>query len=312
MPVVLGDRVLELCRQSSGEVLVAAPFVKDHALARLLEVLPQAVTGFTCVTRWFPEEVASRVSDLEVFDRLAVRSGSRLLLLPTLHAKLFRFGARCLVGSANLTGRALGWTSPPNLELLAEVPADHPDVAAFLKMLREAASPATAALRDEVAEAARRLRELGPVAAPLDTVEDPAASSPRTWLPSCSRPDQLWSVYSDASDKWMLIASNVQAAEADLKALGIPPGLSREMFTQHVAARIRAMPLVAEIDGRAAAGIADGEAVALIREAVPDCGIAVEDAWSVLKDWIVHFLPSNYRRAVQGEVFVRGRQIGSL
>lgn len=312
MLAVLGDRVLDLCRQASGEVVIAAPFVKDHALARLIEALPLAVTRFTCVTRWFPEEVASGVSDLEVFDRLAGRPGGRLLLLPTLHAKLFRFGDRCLVGSANVTGRALGWTTPPNLELLAEVPADHPDIVAFMKALREAASPATAAFRNAIAEAAQQLRGRGPVPAPLDVIEDPAAPSPRTWLPLCSRPDQLWSVYSDAPDKWMLVASNVQAAEADLRALGAPPGLSLEMFMQHVAACIRAMPLVADIDGRAAAGIADDDAVALIHDAVPDCGVAAEDAWSVLKDWIVHFLPGSYRRAAQGEVFLRGREIGSL
>lgn len=312
MPAVLGDRVLELCRQASGDVVVAAPFVKDHALARLLEALPESVTGFTCITRWFPEEVASGVSDLEVFDRLASRPRSKLLLLPTLHAKFFRLGARCLVGSANVTGRAFGWTTPPNLELLAELPVDHPDVTAFMKLLREAASPATAAIKDEVAEAAQRLKRIGVVAAPLDAVEDPTAPSPRTWLPRCTRPDQLWSVYSDASDRWMIVASNVQAAEADLKALGVSPGLSRGMFMQHVGARIRGMALIAEIGDRAAAGIADGDAVALIREAVPDCEIAAEDVWSVLKEWILHFLPGVYRRAAEGEVFLRGREIGSL
>lgn len=312
MPAVLGDRVLDLCRQASGEVLVAAPFVKVHALARLLDALPGAVSGFTCVTRWFADEVASGVSDLEVFELLAERPRSRLLLLPTLHAKIFRFGDRCLVGSANITGRALGWTSPPNLELLAEVPSDHPDVTTFLKTLREAASPATAAFMDEVAEAARQLTARGPVSAPPDAAEDPAAPAPRTWLPRCSRPDQLWSVYSDADDKWMLVRSNIQAAEADLKALGVPQGLSRGMFMQHVAARIRAMPLVAEIHEMAAAGIGDREAVALICDVAPDREIPAGDAWSVLKDWIVHFLPGSYRRAAEGEVFVRGREIGSL
>ena len=81
---------------------------------------------------------------------------------------------------------------------------------------------------------------------------------------------------------------------------------------QHVAACIKAMSLVAEIDSRASAGIADTDAVALIRDAVEDSEIAAEDAWSVLKDWIVHFLPNSYRRAAQGEVFLRGREIGWL
>ncbi|MBF0304978.1 MAG: hypothetical protein HQL41_04940 [Alphaproteobacteria bacterium] len=83
----LGDRVLDLCAGATGKFLLVAPFIKDHALARIVQALPTTVE-LTCVTRWAAEEVAAGVSDLEVFDRLAARPKSRLLLLPTLHAKL--------------------------------------------------------------------------------------------------------------------------------------------------------------------------------------------------------------------------------
>lgn len=307
MPV-LGDRVLDLCAGATGTFLLVAPFIKDHALARIIHALPAPVE-LTCVTRWAAEEVVAGVSDLEVFDRLAARPKSRLLLLPTLHAKLFRTGARCLVGSANVTGRALGWASPPNSELLAEVPADHPDVVAFVRDALAAAAPATAAIRDEVRIAVRSLPEGAP--APSDLAEDPSAPPPQTWLPRCSRPDQLWDVYASTPEVWKVLASNVEAARADLAALGVPPRLGREMFVVHVASHIRAMPLVAEIDRRTVTGISDTDAVGLIRDvaAETDDGMAAEDAWAVLKEWLGHFLAGSYRRTAQGEVLIRGREL---
>ncbi len=309
MLAALGDRVLDLCAGATGRFLVAAPFIKDHALARILEALPVS-TEVTCVTRWIPEEVAAGISDLEVFNRLAARSGSRLLLLPTLHAKLFYSGSRCLVGSANVTGRALGWTAPPNLELLVEVHAEHPDIVAFVKEMLDAATPATAAMRDDLRRAAEALPERRAI--PSNLLEDPSAPPPKTWLPRCTRPDQLWTVYASTPDLWKVLTSNVEAARADLKALGVPTGLSRDMFLIHVAAHVRAMPLLAEIDRRAATGISDTEAMALIRDAVPEDGnrLAAEDAWAVLKDWIGHFLTGSYRRAAIGEILHRGREIG--
>lgn len=304
----LGDRVLNLCAGATEKFLIIAPFVKDHALARILTALPVA-TEITCITRWWPEEVAAGVSDLEIFDRLAARPRSHLLLLPTLHAKLFLTGTRCLVGSANVTGRALGWTSPPNAELLAEVPADHPDVVAFVKDAIGAAVTATVAIRDEVRKAVRSLPERPP--APSDLMEDPSAPSPGTWLPRCSRPDQLWHIYASTSDAWKVLVSNVEAARADLAALGVPPGLGQDLFNVHVASHIRAMPLVAEIDHRTAVGLADAEAVEIIRNAVAETGggLAAEDAWNVLKEWIGYFLAGSYRRAAQGEILLRGRNL---
>src|SRR5947199_2775416 len=130
MAGVHGDKLLELCPSASETLVIAAPFIKDTVLARVLDVLPSTVRRVTCITRWFPEEIAAGVSDLEIFDRLAAYQNARLLLHPHLHAKLYRADHRCLVGSANLTNRALGWSSPPNLELLVELDATFPELVA--------------------------------------------------------------------------------------------------------------------------------------------------------------------------------------
>ena len=310
---VLGDRLLALCRGASGSFLVAAPFIKDYVLAKVLDALPPSVTEVTCVTRWLPEEVAAGVSDLEVFDLVAARPGAHLLLLPTLHAKLFRSETKCLVGSANLTGRALGWKSPPNLELLAEVPYSHPDVTAFVSVLLASAFPADELTRDAVRKEADRLVAEGRVLAFPDVAENASAPPPRTWLPRCTVADQLWTIYSNASDIWKVLESNIESARIDLAVLGIPQGLPSQMFRNRVIAVLKQMPLVAEIDRRTLAGISDADAIELIRTSIPEgeMPFSAEDAWSILKEWLQYFFPDIYRRAVQGEVFVRGRELRS-
>lgn len=305
-----GDRLLDLCRGAMQSVLVVAPFIKDHVLARVCDVLAPTVTSFTCVTRWFPEEVAAGVSDLEIFDRLAARPGSRLLLHPHLHAKLYRADRRCLIGSANLTGRALGWASPPNIELLVELDADTADLAALEAQLIAAAVPVTAAMRDAVRATADKLKAANRVPQFSAVETDSTAPSPQIWLPTCTTPDRLWNVYANY-EPWQLVSSAAVAAEADLAALGPPTGLLRPTFNQYIASALRQMPLVMEVDRRAATGITDEQAIALIAAAAGADPLPYPPAgmWEVLKAWLAHFFPGIYRRSAQGEVLVRGRQI---
>jgi len=39
----------------------------------------------------------------------------------------------------------------------------------------------------------------------------------------------------------------------------------------------------------------------------PEEGIEAEDAWGILKEWIMHFFPGDFRRETGEEVLVRGR-----
>ena len=159
-----GDDLRELMAAAEEEIVLAAPFIKVSALAGVLEHASQRVR-VTCITRWRAEEVAAGVSDLAVFDVLGARAGATLLLWPRLHAKYFRADHRCLIGSANVTGRALGWVRPANVELLVGLPSTHPRLAAFEQRAITEAQPATAELRELMAEAAegvRRERDLPP------------------------------------------------------------------------------------------------------------------------------------------------------
>ncbi len=310
MAILLGDRILDFCRTAKGHVLVVAPFIKEPVLARMMDALPFEVSSVTFVTRWRPDEVLAGVSDLAVFERIASQPSASLLLLPTLHAKLLRTSSRCLIGSANLTGRAFGWTSPPNVELLAEISPQHPDVVTLVDTVLRAAVPATAEMRDAMQRAVDAMDEAN-VMVRRSAWEGAAIQDvPRNWLPRCSRPDHLWVVYANTPDLWSVLDSNVRAAKGDLDVLGVVPNQPKSAFVSYVGAALRTMPLVEEIDRKASAGLEDSEAIELIHAACHQGQdfMGADDAWEILKAWMIYFFPEAYRRAARGEVFVRRRE----
>ena len=142
-----GTSLRDLLEKAERDVVLVAPFIKVLALRDLLRFVSQNVR-VTCVTRWRPDEVAAGVSDLEVFDELQERNWGSLLLLPRLHAKYYRADDSCLMGSANLTSRALGFSSPPNVELMVQLGANVRSLELFEDQVISSAYPATAELRE--------------------------------------------------------------------------------------------------------------------------------------------------------------------
>ena len=309
-----GADLTELVSGAEHEIVIAAPFIKASVLASVLKHAP--AVHVTCITRWKPEEVAAGVSDLEVFDVLAGRADSTLLLWPLLHAKYFRADGQCLVGSANVTGRALGWVSPANIELLIEAPATHPRLAAFEHRALAEAQRATADLRalvDEAAEAIRRERDWSaPVSASLEDDVDVATERREApmqalcfWLPSLRQPAELYLAYSGRQDDLTAVAR--EAALRDLAALDPPAGLPSPAFTAVIAASLLQMPVIARIDEFTAAAQRFGAVRDLIAGETGLPGHEASVAWQTTMRWLLHFLPDRYRRTVpsHSEVFVR-------
>jgi hypothetical protein len=106
--MIWGTELSNLCAEANKEVLLVAPFIKVSVLEKLMNKIISPDVSLRCVTRWFPEEIVAGVSDLEVWSLIHQRSNSSLWLRPDLHAKYYRADQQCLVGSANLTGKALG------------------------------------------------------------------------------------------------------------------------------------------------------------------------------------------------------------
>jgi hypothetical protein len=250
------------------------------------------------------------VSDLEVFDIVGEREDTLLLLNPLLHAKLYRLDEVYLFGSANLTGKALGWRAPANLELLHAAPELTADLRAFEENLIRSSMPADARYRDEIRMQVERLLELGLTATELAAAE--TDDLPPTWLPRCPTPERLWEVYSDPeAARRRMVESAFETAKEDLASLRLGAGLSEVQLYRSIVATLNQMPLVQAVDARAAEGIGAEDAAALIQAAEPlPAPYSAVELWEILLAWLQYYFPGRYRREAVGEVLRRGRVIG--
>ena len=294
--MVEGERLKALLATARRRVVLCAPFMKAKVVETLLSVVSDEVV-VRLITRWRAVEVAAGVSDLGIFDMANRRARTELLLLDDLHAKLFVADERCLVGSANLTGAALGWSEFSNLELLVSVPARDDDVAVLLRQL-EAATPATLAMRSEIECEAAGL-EVGTwgEASPV-TAEDRS----RGWLPRCAAPDKLFDIYENP-DTPRVAAETRQDGIADLRDLRIPPDLSRKRFLKAVPAALRRLPSLQRILAEVPGVIRDHRGVELVASADPAAGR--DDAalqWRIVRDWIAVFFSDEFEVAPESFV----------
>lgn len=294
--MVEGERLKALLAPARRRVVLCAPFMKAKVVETLLSVVADDVM-VRLVTRWRAVEVAAGVSDLGVFDVANRRARTELLLLNDLHAKLFVADDHCLVGSANLTGAALGWSEFSNVELLVSVSAQNEHVAVLLQQL-EAAEPATLAMRSEIEREAAALdggtwAEGSPV-----TAEDRS----RGWLPRCAAPDRLFDIYENP-DTLRVAAEPRQDGLEDLKDLRIPPGLSRERFVDAVAAALRRVPSIARILEEVPSVIRDNRGAELVEGGGPGGGrdeAALQ--WRIMRDWIGVFFADEFEVAPESFV----------
>ena len=263
--------------------------------ARVVETLLSVVADdvmVRLVTRWRAVEVAAGVSDLGIFEVANRRARTELLLLNDLHAKLFVADGHCLVGSANLTGAALGWSEFSNVELLVSVPVQNENVAVLLQQL-EAAEPATLAKRSEIEREASAL-DVGAWAegSPV-TAEDRS----RGWLPRCAAPDKLFDIYGNPETP-RVAPETRQDGLADLNDLRIPPGLSQKAFMEAGAAALRRVPSIGRILEEVPGVIRDHRGVELVKAADP--ASSRDDAalqWRIVREWIGVFFADEFEVA---------------
>jgi hypothetical protein len=233
-----------------------------------------------------------------------------LLVHPHLHAKYYRAAGQCLVGSANLTARALGWITPGNIELLVALPAEFPGLRAWEEALLASAIPATTELRDRIKREAERLKQAGPVPRVPEADDQSDQVGPAgLWIPTCPLPERLWIVYRGGGSETMVTSAR-EAAQKDLAALTPPLGLSQELFEAYLSGILRQMPLMAEIDKLTASGLNDGQAHEYLAAKLKgEMAVPVEHAWRVLKSWLVHFFPQTYRLEAGQEVLIKGKEL---
>lgn len=312
--MILGTELSDLCAEANQEILLVAPFIKACVLERLLNKISSNVT-LKCITRWFPEEIVAGVSDLEVWDLIQNRPNSSLCLRPDLHAKYYRADNRCLVGSANLTGKALGWSSYPNLELLVTLSADEPTVKTFETELLTACTPVTEDLFEQMSLAVQLLAEQTPNAIATssrveildDNVANNISENVNAWLPTLRNPEDLCLAYSGQTEK-LTTASKI-AALTDLRSLPIILNLSQKTFKAYVGTLLLQKPIIREVDSFVKTPQRFG-AVKNFLNSLPCSKINnfnAERAWQTLMRWLLYFLPNRYALSVPNysEVFYR-------
>ena len=130
-----GDELLRCCA-GAQHLFIAAPYIKANALTKVLDAIGE-ISSLTCVTRWNPHDLAVGASDTKC--RTIVKEhGGAFKLHPSLHAKYYRIDDDILIGSANLTFAAMGWSAQTNTEIICRPGSDFDAQAFQQKVLNEA------------------------------------------------------------------------------------------------------------------------------------------------------------------------------
>lgn len=322
MSMPLGDVVEEFLAGNPGEVTLIAPFIKVRPVRRLLAACEGR--DLLVYTRWLPTEVAMGVSDLEVLEWVEA-AGGQLHLLRELHAKAFVAGDVALVGSANITDAALGWSNQPNLEALVRVAATDPAVADLLRHVRELAIRADEQVRAHMSRAAEavdlsvahsaRPRGGGPAEAAsdggwedLEDEEQPLA----VWVPESTDPGLFVShlVHGETLTRDAEARAMRDAHYLDVRSTG-----NRDVFIADVKAALQQTGFVTTIT--TALDNAQSEQPArdafFSRAGIDESDEFAEAHWQHAVGWLLYFFPDRYERvAVRSDLrpVARRRYLG--
>lgn len=288
----IGDDLLSHARSAHKHAVLIAPFVKRATIERVMAVVPPTAK-MDVFTRWRLDEIAAGVSDLDVWEAVCQRPHTGMYLCNHLHAKCYVFDDVALVGSANLTARALQWHGAPNLELVVRVVPTLPEVEDLLHTLGRLAVPVTQGMHEQYRDMLQRLG-LRQTAPPEPSPELDSAHTPTAWLPETRHPPQLYPLYSGDWDR--VTRSAQRTGSRDLQFLGLPAGLSKGEFCAAIALSLSHEPLFMEINRMAARRRRFGEYRSFMRGFLRTNGIERDaaEAWQTCLRWLLHFMEDEY------------------
>ena len=293
-----GERLKTLLKNAQARVILCAPFIKADVLKTILPIIPTNIPA-QIFTRWRATEVAAGVSDLEVLQIANERPHTELRLLNNLHAKLYLVDDQCLVGSANLTASALGWSEHSNVEVLIPAKPTDPDIDYLLKRL-EAAEIATVEIRSQIEALANTLKmtrlEEG------DDMSEDSSGRQFAWLPRCAAPDKLYEIYANPKTT-AVVTWTREDGLADITDLQIQPGLSEKDFKTRVRDTLLQIPAFAGIIDIVPKGLSDTDGIEHIKEARPDLSEQdVRAQWRIVREWIGIFFEDQFEVAPESFV----------
>ena len=324
----LGSQLVDACKAvgENASVLLVAPFIKEGALRKILShCAPEQ--HLQVITRWRLDEIAAGASDPEIWELLKSRASASLWLRANLHAKYYRFGSTCYIGSANVTDSALGWSGRPNLELLAQLPPGETELAGFEEKLRKNCVKVSQHLYEQLVQLREEYEQLdNRPAAPdhlrfnaaqsMGLVSEPEVGSGMSepqqvnherWIPHLRYPEELYRAYTGDLDA--LTTATRRHGLRDLRFLNIPEGLPEEAFNKEVKWQLLQMPVVQKVDNYVQVSRRFG-AVRDYLQTLPcseEPGFNATEAWQTLMRWLLYFLEDRYdcQEANYSEIFVR-------
>ena len=305
---LLGTQLKKLCNTAQTEVLIAAPFIKAAVLKEIFTYIKPEIT-IKCVTRWLIEEIIIGVSDLEIWAIVQSYKNACLWLRNDLHAKYYRADDQCLIGSANLTAKALGWSNRPNLELLVEIPANYSLLPEFERELFNKSIQVDEQLYYEYFTIINQIKNQNIPIEQLRFSVDLSLDivSNENWIPTLRNPEELYLAYCGKEDKLTAIARN--NAINDLKYLNIIPNLNKNNFKAYVGILLLEKPIIQQIDNF----VKTPQRFGAVRNFLASLlcmnlrNFNPERAWQTMMRWLLYFLPSRYALSVPNysEVFYR-------
>lgn len=306
----IGTNLEKLCQKAKVEILFVAPFIKASVLKQLLTNINPEVK-VSCVTRWLPEDILAGVCDLEIWEVIQTFPLASLWVRSDLHAKYYRADNHCLVGSANLTAKALGWSNSANLELLVQLPQNAPELQNFEPELFSSSVKVTEDLFNQFNSLITQLQgeKLTINLTHHQSVIDSSVSliPSDAWLPTLRNPEELYLAYSGEWDKLTNVAR--QAAERDLSSLPIVLNLTETAFKPYIGMLLLQKPIIQQIDGFVEIPQRFGAVCAFL--ASHNCAdipnFNPQRAWQTLMRWLLYFLPHRYAVSIprHSEVFYR-------
>ena len=224
----LRDYLVPKLQACKGVQIFISPFIQKHALRSLVEACPD-VTQLRVITRWNASDIATGVSDLEIYPYLKAK-GVRLYLHKAIHLKLFVLDENvAFTASGNITGRGLGLPdSYCNIELGCEVPLALTDWLSISQILED-----STAVDDDIFCKAKKYQNAFPkqqTSLPeLQLAPAVLKAFSSLSLPATQNPEILFDFY-ETLETNTTPSKDVAVFMHDLVLYRIPQGLDRVQF----------------------------------------------------------------------------------
>ena len=286
-------RVLEKRIEEGDDIiLILVPFAKLAALQQLHWVHTKKVK-LKVICRWRPEDLASGVSDVEVFTYLK-ESGCQLFINRDIHLKLYVFASNAAFNtSGNLTLRGLGYSENANIEVGNMVSLTLQDWTKIYEIINASRQMDDALYKRYKAFIEQR-PDLGAPKAFPDLIP-PAKTHTISSLPATESPARLADFYFDPNPG-RFTPEEVRRAAHDLTTFRILPGLAKLEFDKQLGESFCRTPFVADFvellkDKRSLRFGAVNDWIHQKCEDVPlPYRWEIKENTRIFYDWLVHYI----------------------